>query len=452
MQKHNFVNSDYAVSELVGGLLLIMIAVTTFSAIYMYVFPLPLPSEEINVQLVGYVDNNGNAVIKHMGGEPLDTYRVDVKYVDGTLIDSTTLNNKWTIGGEYSDIPTLSDETDKVHVIIYSYKDDGGEEAVFDGILYGRPSKSTPETYMLVSSLKTNTSEEDLICFNYYIKNQFPNASRYLYNWMLNGNPFAELILTFDNNNDTNTKDYSGNNNNGTIATAAWSSDGIIGGCYHFDGASDHISLNLPSVFNAIYRNHFTISLWLKSENVADDHRVVLEASQDSQNFAKIFQYGSQIHFAVRVNKGKKVDNVVRTGNLTDNTWYNIVCTWNAGNDEIAIYTDGIQMDSSNDGYRQYSLGTEDGKFEIGHGAASSRFWYGWMDELQVFPRVLSDEQIYQSYLSVKYGNSDKRVIVADETNIGDVWECNIIPINSIQDFSSITTNDLEIISYGGGI
>jgi len=175
-------------------------------------------------------------------------------------------------------------------------------------------------------------------------------------------------------------------------------------------------------------------------------------SSQDSQNFAKIFQYGSQIHFAVRVNKGKKVDNVVRTENLTDNTWYNIVCTWNAGNDEIAIYTDGIQMDSSNDGYRQYSLGTEDGKFEIGHGAASSRFWYGWMDELQVFPRVLSDEQIYQSYLSVKYGNSDKRVIVADETNIGDVWECNIIPINSIQDFSSITTNDLEIISYGGGI
>jgi len=95
MQKHNFVNSDYAVSELVGGLILIMIALTTFSAIYMYVFPLPLPSEEINVQLVGYVDSNGNAVIKHMGGESLDRYRVDVKYVDGTLIDSTILNNKW---------------------------------------------------------------------------------------------------------------------------------------------------------------------------------------------------------------------------------------------------------------------------------------------------------------------------------------------------------------------
>jgi len=454
MRKYYLIKDNHAVSEVIGGMVLILIAIASFSAIYMFVFPLPFESDSINVDLAGLVDNNGNAFIKHMGGDSLESYRVIVRELNGELILSEMYNTRWEIGGIFDNIPMLLNESNKVHVMIFNIYEDGGEELVFDGILQGNYviNNLNPYPYMLVSSLLTNSSAEDLICYNFIIKDLYPNASRFVYNWLVNGFPIADVILTFDVNSSNSTRDYSGNGNDGEVVSAKWTNEGIIGGAYYFDGASDHISFdNLPNVFNAIYRNHLTISFWLKSDVITDDHRVVFEAAQDSQNFVKIFQYNSQIHFAVRVNKGKKVDNVVRTYNLSSNVWYNIVCTWDAGLDECKIYVDGILYDESNDGYRQYSIGTEVGTMELAHGAASSRFWLGYIDELQIFSYTLSPEQIFQSYLSAILGDTNKSVLISEETSLEDIWEVIIIPLNSEQDFDSINTNDLEIINYGGG-
>jgi hypothetical protein len=454
MHDYSLIKGNYAVSELVGGMILLIIAVSSISAIYLFVFPLPLESDSINVELAGFVDQEGYAYIKHMGGDYLDNYKVIIKTINGSIILSETYFSRWKIGDIFDNIPRLNNDSDRVRVMIFSTNNDGMEELIFDGILIGNYviSDSSPYPYMLVSSLKTNSSDEDLICYNFIIKDLYPNASRFVYNWLVNGFPISDIILTFDVNSSNFTRDYSGNGNDGNVVSAKWTDDGIIGGAYYFDGASDHISFdNLPNVFNAIYRNHLTISFWLKSDVITDDHRVVFEAAQDSQNFVKIFQYNSQIHFAVRVNKGKKVDNVVRTYNLSSNVWYNIVCTWDAGLDECKIYVDGILYDESNDGYRQYSIGTEDGTMELAHGAASSRFWLGYIDELQIFSHVLSPEQIFQSYLSVILGDTDKSVLISEESALEDIWEVIIIPLNCEQDFDSINTNDLQIINYGGG-
>ena len=164
-----------------------------------------------------------------------------------------------------------------------------------------------------------------------------------------------------------------------------------------------------------------------------------------------IFQYNSQIHFVVRVNKGKKVENVVRTYNLSSNVWYNIVCSWNAGLEESRIYVDGVLCDY-NVGYRQYSLGSDSGTHEIGHGSTSSKYWFGYIDEFQIFNHVLSSDTIYQLYLLTLYGDTDKSVITSDDTEFEDIWECIVTPTSSEQDYDSISSNELEIIYYGGGI
>jgi len=87
MKKYNFGSNNHAVSEVIGGLTLIAISVVIFSSIYVHVFPLPIPAPDSHVKLMGYVDDDGNAVIKHMGGEPLSTYKIDVKNVSGALIN-----------------------------------------------------------------------------------------------------------------------------------------------------------------------------------------------------------------------------------------------------------------------------------------------------------------------------------------------------------------------------
>jgi len=341
MQKHNFVNSDYALSELIGGLILIMIALITFSAIYMYVFPLPLPSAEVNVQLVGYVDNTGNAVIKHMGGESLDTYRVNVKYVNGTLIDSTAYNNKWTIGDEYCDIPTLSNETDKVHVIIYCIKKDGSEEAVFDGILSGKPSEyySTYNSFgnpYLISSLLTNTTDEDLICFN-KTKNGEPinstiNATNYVYTWMVDGNSINNILMPFDNNSVVSVKDYSGNRYNGTIFGSTWNSNGVVGGSYYFDG-DDYISL--PYCFDSDYIDEISVEGWIKTNN---ESAIIV-----SFNKSRYFELSISNGFARwSTTSNAHVTEIIGNSYVSDNVWHYVASTYDFSTNKCNIYVDGI--------------------------------------------------------------------------------------------------------------
>ena len=51
-------------------------------------------------------------------------------------------------------------------------------------------------------------------------------------------------------------------------------------------------------------------------------------------------------------------------------------------------------------GERNFALGSGVDLLEIGHGTASSKFWEGYLDEFELYDRVLSQEQIYQIYLS----------------------------------------------------
>ena len=153
-------SDEYAVSELVGGLLLVLIAIMVFSAIYLYVFPLPLPASESNVKLEGYVTNDGLVVIEHKGGESLSYYRTDVKYINGTLIDTTTYQNEenpWQIG-EYN-YPLggiyLLTEDDAVNITIYEIKENS-EETVFDGVIKGKnqPTLNSPNPSATITVIR----------------------------------------------------------------------------------------------------------------------------------------------------------------------------------------------------------------------------------------------------------------------------------------------------------
>jgi hypothetical protein len=91
-------------------------------------------------------------------------------------------------------------EDDMVQIIIYSI-DSEGEQQVFNGILKGKMSENIPAgDLMLISSLRTNTVEEDLICYTYTIVPDV-DALTYIYKWLVNGNSLAEILMPFDTEN-----------------------------------------------------------------------------------------------------------------------------------------------------------------------------------------------------------------------------------------------------------
>jgi len=448
MKKSNLLANTYAVSEVIGATLLVLIAVAAAASIYFQMLPVPIPSPEPNVQLMGYVTENGDVFIEHMGGEILDLYEV---YIDGESVYTNPDGEYLDIGSTIpsSIIPTLLDENDQVRITVYAINDDGSSIVVFDGILFGpeeQEASPLPPLFhpMLISSLRTDTTDEDLICFNYNMTPEI-DALTYIYKWIVNDESFAELLLPFDTENDTIVKDYSDNNNNGTIYGAEWTNEGVVGGAYYFSGGSDHIEAALPTPFNDIANNDFTISLWLKSDNINTDWRSVLEARYDTKNFVRIFQCGTEIHFGVSDDGIKRA---VRTENLSSNTWYHITVVWDASEKSMEIYTNGEVSEKT--GNRNYANGAHNA-LHLGHATASSRFWLGYMDDFQMYDGALSASQINQIYLGSKDGFSDKRVIVSEETTLGDVWQVAVTPNDGTQDGTTVTSNTLQIVSYNGG-
>jgi hypothetical protein len=185
--------------------------------------------------------------------------------------------------------------------------------------------------------------------------------------------------------------------------------------------------------------------MWINNTELADTS-VILMACEDSNNFVKIFIQENQLNVGIYYNG---VKDSVRTVNLSLETWYHIVAVWDADGKSNLVYCNGIEYDLP--GYRQFALGSLPNTLELGHGTASSNFWHGYIDQLVVYKRALSQEQIYQIYLSEKEGDISSRVTVSEETSLGDIWQVEITPNDVTQDDTTVTSNTLQIMSYGGG-
>jgi len=450
--RHSFHN-NHAVSEIVGGIFLIAIAVLAFAVIRFYLFP-DLPPINENIKLIGYVNENGEAVIEHVGGKSLTDYRITVRETNGTLVSSNNYRNvtPWNIGDcvyplENIGYHHLNTENDQVQISIFSFNQDGSEQMIFDGILSGKFVKYIPNTPMLISSLRTDTSDEDLICYSDTI-NPDINQTTYIYNWLVNGNPIAEVIMPFNTNSNNMTKDYSSNGLDGYVRDCVWEENGVVGGCYFFGGSKEYISIevNLPPSFNDIAHNDFTISIWVKSNFMYEDNKIIFEIRKDTKNYVRLFQQDGRFCFGVCTDTMKK--SVVTESVLSD-IWYHVSTVWNADEEYLAIYLNGTC--STERGDTSFSCGSHTG-LSLGHGnSGSGGYWYGWLDELEVYNYILSDDQICQTFISQKDGDTSERVFVSSETTIGQIWQVLVTPNDSIRDGTTVASNTLKIINYSGG-
>ena len=602
---------EYAVSEVVGGLILIIVAVVTFSAIYSYI-TLPGPDYNPSVEIIGSVTEEGNVMLQHCGGNTIEQCKIIVCEPNGNLLGEKTEEN-WNFG-EYR-YPLL-DITDKklvndsvmLDISVWSIGDDGSEEMIFTWEACGIVNRSSTEELenpMLISSLRYDTTDEDLICYNYTINPEI-DALTYIYQWIVNGNSLTNVLLSFDNNTLDYAKDYSGENNDGTLFGPSWVSNGIVGGAYQFDGVDNYISL--PYCFDISYIDEFTVETWIRTTS---ENTVI--ASYDADNYWELGIRSGLIYWSTTAN-GDTID-AYGTTTINDDVWHHIACTYDSLTGDCTIFLDGnnekdinchspgemlgsgsspngyigtgnigvfpgtwytITYDDFESGFGSYTDGGRDCLFYTdgtyahqGSNAANIQdnsgiessfyhtntidvdtpgytsikvdfwfiardmewgedFWvrffdgsnwitvadyhrgndfnneefyheivwineseytfptdmkirfqcdasYDWddifidevyvnastgntivsnfsgrIDEFTIYKRVLSGEQIFQNYLCTKDGASDKRVIVSDETVLGETWRCIVTPNDSNQDDESVESNYLLIKGYGG--
>ncbi|HDM67405.1 MAG TPA: hypothetical protein ENG62_03365, partial [Thermoplasmatales archaeon] len=235
---------------------------------------------------------------------------------------------------------SLPTENDSVRVVVYIPTEDGGEEIVFDGVLRGRTElDSTPSRYntpYLISTLLTNTTEEDLICFNVTNSgeplNDSSEATTFIYRWMVNGEPITNLLLPFTINNATTAIDYSGNNHHGIIHDATWVNSGVIDGAYSFN---DNSYISIPYCFKENKVGRITVEVWVKT---TENSGVIL--SFNRSNYFELSIIDKRVRWSTTVNGD--IEDLLGDRIVADGNWHLITATYNSDTGEASIYIDGL--------------------------------------------------------------------------------------------------------------
>ncbi|MDH5690690.1 MAG: dockerin type I domain-containing protein, partial [Candidatus Bathyarchaeota archaeon] len=129
--------------------------------------------------------------------------------------------------------------------------------------------------------------------------------------------------------------------------------------------------------------------------------------------------------------------------------WYHVFCTYESG-PGLTIYINGIErFNMPLTGYIDYDA---DEQLFLGYdgGGTANRYLNGTLDEVKIYPMVLTPAQILQRYIETKDGLSSSSTIVSQETTAGDEWKCEVIPNDSWQDGTAKTSSTLTVLSSSG--
>ena len=98
-------NND-AVSELIGSVLLLLIAVTVFVVIQANILSYPTPVQEPFVTIIGEIQGK-NITLLHRGGEPLSlktrvSFKIDENITNIIIGENNYLDSKFKVDGEWN--------------------------------------------------------------------------------------------------------------------------------------------------------------------------------------------------------------------------------------------------------------------------------------------------------------------------------------------------------------
>ena len=165
-----------------------------------------------------------------------------------------------------------------------------------------------------------------------------------------------------------------------------------------FDGTDGYVQSALPTVFNAIGSNDFSVSLWFNSDDLAQKavYTRFFEAAYDFNNFAQfniaeagkprfnVFDGGT--HYASAVNSA-----------LNTGQWYHMVGVWDASENTAKLYLDGVLQSGGNGGNLDAGWGGVQNAFLACRGGASG-FMDGSLDEVAIFSSALTAREVDALY------------------------------------------------------
>ncbi len=213
----------------------------------------------------------------------------------------------------------------------------------------------------------------------------------------LDAGAVATLYWPFSEGSGATTADASGHGNTGQlVGGVSWTTAGKYGDALVFDGSSGYVDAGNNASTNLT--GSVTMAAWVKMNSAGQDQKVGGNQSGISGGY-KCAIYGLKAEFEVRdASNNPWLDRNVAGGTiLTMGVWYHVAGVYNAQNNTIKTYVNGV-LDRELDNVPANALGSTTGDFIMGREpwvtGGSIRYFDGTIDDVRVYNRALSDLEI----------------------------------------------------------
>jgi PKD repeat protein len=202
-------------------------------------------------------------------------------------------------------------------------------------------------------------------------------------------------IWHFDEGSRTTAHDSSGNGNNGTLKNGPTWVNGKSGKALSFDGVDDYVQIaDSPSL--ELGSSNYTIMAWFKTPSLPSLIYPIV-AKMDGWGGDSDWQLYVDLYGNVCYQAREWEDLTICTSGYTyeDGAWHQVAVTkTDEGDSGTALYVDGVLIGTGP------GVNIEDGTIPIKIGANDEPYYFsGTIDEVGIWNRALSAEEIYQSYL-----------------------------------------------------
>jgi hypothetical protein len=304
-----------------------------------------------------------------------------------------------------------------------------------------KPTQGTP---ILNATTLSNATSDNLTVYNVSTADLDGDPVKNLINWYNDSTSITELNFPMEGGSLNGTvggvndavRDYSGNGNNGSAVNAKWyRTSGYDGwGAYYFDGSGDYFTIANSASLDS---EAMTIVFWVNTSDTGDSgdwysSKVLFERDQAG---------GGNAGWAVALDNGNgKIkfvavdDGLVSTTDVSDSQWHQVALVKNKTTK--SIYIDGAFEVSEAD-----SGSIVNNEMIYVACEAVSDYFTGWLDEIVIYNRDLSAEQIRALYMN------QTEVLVSQETVTGQVWNATMTPNDGYINGATAWSNSLTILN-----
>lgn len=199
-----------------------------------------------------------------------------------------------------------------------------------------------------------------------------------------------------------NADDESGYGNHGTVYNALLTSDrfGMTDRAYYFNGIDAYVEVQNST--SLILSESLSISSWIQLENTSSEFKLILRkgrlnAGSSDSSYAFYVRSYDELAFYFSGSTGVHETTGV---DLNDTDWYHVAVTFDSVAQEVKIFLDGIVV------YSQPETGfPSEFDYPIGIGQTNDpgQFFEGNLDQLRIYSRALSEQEIQEIFDSVVF-------------------------------------------------